>query len=52
MESITSLYVPMAEGTIDGWSSKGFDATDILTQKDRDSGLAFANLELVQRRVA
>lgn len=35
MKSITSLYAPMAEGTIDDWASKGFDATGILTQRTR-----------------
>src|SRR3954454_20063291 len=33
MESITSLYVPMVEGTIDGWGHKGFDTAVILTQR-------------------
>ncbi len=43
---------PRTGKTIDARTDKGFHAAVILTDKDGTSGLVFADMELVQRRVA
>jgi len=52
MRSITSLYAGKSGLTIDAGAGRGFDGAATLTLKDDDSGLVFADMELVQRRLA